>query len=603
MLLDFWNGLGYNKVMRKKKVEMNRHDEFVDKSQENSSHNIKINNASSQVCEPSSVFVKDFSSHGFAEKTETKKHGEGNGAKATNNKKSIENEKALEKTAEPAKEEKKLAYKVYGQDITLSNGDIIDYYKTRMKIMVMRFMLVGRIDDKGVYRIKDEIKLDLINMNKEISDSGEDYFRAEARYISKIFYFNIKIKKIDEQKAKASLYLSEFVDDFLEDEYIVSHIADYTDVYDAQFRVKVRKAFNLHDTAIKNDEFKMPALAVLMSDEYDINEYIGGLYDLASQIYVMRMLKLLEASGDPTCQEILKRYKELSVDKDANDTNEKYKFTKFKALLDRAIDEKGGLEKLNVNKDELKSIVNEVNKSVKAIDGVQKRPGAIEVMKTDKGSSGGSFGGGAKKKTAGKSAGGGGNSGAKKDKKGSSSTSKSDKSDDKSKKKPVTGDPSAVLDAYKAGKEIQKRIVEAVNTGKAIIDALSGRGDDENEDSDIEPTQQEDVQTPTGNAESQQEDDNLEDDDLSNAFNAMSVEEAKEDEVQVLDEDKEEKKEEEKHDEGVLTVEIEMELEDDHLVGEDVEEITGEMTIDLDSQDEKEEHPAEQSLEEENERE
>lgn len=431
----------------------------------------------------------------------------------TNEKAPIEKEKVLEKTAEPqvAKDDAKPKYKVFGQDITLSDGDIIDYYRTRMKIMVMRFMLVGRIDDNGNYKIKDEIKYDLIRMNKEISDSGEDFYRAEARYITKLFYFNIKIEMMDSQKAKASLYLSEFVDDFLEDEYIISHIADYTDTYDEQFRIKVRQAFNLHDAAIKNDEFKMPALAVLMSDEYDINEYIGGLYDLASQIYVMRMLKLLEESGDPNCLEIIKRYKELTVDKDENDVNEKYKFTKFKALLDRAIDEKGGLEKLNVNKEALKSIVNEVNKSVKAIDGVQKRAGAVEVLKTDKGSSSGGSSGGAKKKSAGKSS---SSSSAKSSSKSSSGKSagksekKEDKKDDKADKKEIKGDASAVLDAYKAGQKILEEGKRLVEEGKSLADAVASTfKKDENEKEnkidvqaqrgqETQPTQQEDETTP-----------------------------------------------------------------------------------------------------------
>lgn len=350
----------------------------------------------------------------------------------------------------PATESAKLSYKVYGTDINVTGQDFIDYYKTRTKMMVMRFMLVGRIDDKGVYRIKDEIKYDLIRINKEISDSGEDFYRASSRFINKFFYFNIKIQQIEDGKAKASLYLSEFVDDFLEEEYIVSHIADFVDVYDEHFRAKVRQAYNLMDVAVTNDELKIPNLAVLMQDEYDINEYIGGLYDLASQIYVMRMLKLLEASGDADCLEIIKRYKELIVDKDENDLKEKYKFTKYKALLDRAIDEKGGIEKLNVNKDELKSIVLEINKSVKAIDGAQKRSAMVEVLKTEKGGDSSSGGGGGSKKTAGKKPPSGGNSGGGNDKK----APKAEKSDgpkkDKAEVKPQTQqvDNNAILAAY-----------------------------------------------------------------------------------------------------------------------------------------------------------
>lgn len=79
-------------------------------------------------------------------------------------------------------------------------------------------------------------------------------------------------------------------------------------------------------------------------------------------------------------QLIIRRYKELIIDKDEADIKEKYKNTKYKSLLDRAIDEIGGIEKLNVNKDDLKSIVLEINKSVRAIDGMQKRPAAVEIL-------------------------------------------------------------------------------------------------------------------------------------------------------------------------------------------------------------------------------
>ena len=294
---------------------------------------------------------------------------------------------------EEKKEEIKRTYQVYDKDITLSDSDIIDYYKTRYKMLAMRFMLVGRFDDNGRYIIKDEIKYDLIAMYKEISDSGEDFYKASCRFFKKDFYFDIKISMLEEGKAKASLYLSEYVEDYMDDDCIVSHIADFVDVFDEHFRVKVRQAFNLVDAAITNEELKVPNLAVLMQDAYDINKYIGGLYDLASQIYVMRMQKLLE-SGDQTCHDILKRYKELSLNDEEMQRDEKHKFSRQKALLDRAIDEKGGLEKLNVNKEGLKSVIGEINKSVKAIEGLQNRPSAIEIMAPEKASVNGSDGGG-----------------------------------------------------------------------------------------------------------------------------------------------------------------------------------------------------------------
>ncbi len=383
-------------------------------------------------------------------------------------------------------EDVKLSYKVYGHDFTLSDADYIDYYRTRMKMMVMRFMLVGRISDKGVYKIKDEIKYDLISMLKEISDEGEDYIRGEAYFMKKYFYFHINVSR-DGGNAKASLYLSEFVDDFLEEDYIVSHIADYEDVDDQHFMNKVKEIFNLTDVAIKNDELKIPNLAVLMQDEYDIDKYIGGLYDIASQIYVMRMLKLLEESGNPVCIDIIRRFRELSVDIESEENVEEgkravNKNTRLKALLDRAIDEKGGIEKLSVDKEKLKNIVHEINKSVKAIDGLQRRPAAIEVLRTDTPKA---EGGSAKpKKVAGKpqskAAGNKGKPAGKDSKKPSSKSSgkgdtkkETKKPEEKDKKILYTGNPyEAIEKRLKKEAELKKRAAEKV--------------DNENENNEIE---------------------------------------------------------------------------------------------------------------------
>lgn len=381
-----------------------------------------------------------------------------------------------ENKPEIKKEDVKLSYKVYGQDFSLNDIDYIDYYRTRMKMIAMRFMLVGRIDDKGVYKIKDEIKYDLISMVKEISDEGEDFIRGEAYFMKKYFYFKIEITR-DGIKAKASLYLSEFVDDFLDDEYIVSHIADFEDVDDQHFVNKTKEAYNLKDVALKNDELKIPNLAILMQDEYDIDKYIGGLYDIASQIYLMRMLKLLEESGDKTCLEVIKRYKELSIDIDEENAEEDErrntnKNTRLKALLDRAIDEKGGLEKLNVNKEKLKNIVHEINKSVKAIDGLQMNPAAIEVLRPDSPKDGGSSTS-IPKKTAGKSSskGGGGGSKNSSDKKPPATKSagkakaSTEKTKEEEKKKVIyTGNPFEAIfleEKKRREKELRRRAAEA----------------------------------------------------------------------------------------------------------------------------------------------
>lgn len=300
-----------------------------------------------------------------------------------------ENVKPQQEGAIPSQEgeniKEKISYKLYDREISVSDQDYIDFYKTGIKMMAMRFMLVGRINDEGIYKISDLIKYDLIDLPKEIHDEDDSKIQARTYYMKKFFYFTVEFSKLENEKAKASLYLSEYVGEFLDKDYIVSHIADFIDDDDENFVGKVKKAYNLLDVAIKVDELKVPNLAVLMQNEYEINMFIGGLYDIAAQIYLMRMLKLLEESGKPECLEIINRYKQLVLISDEKNAGQEVtnKNTLLKALLDRAIDEKGGLESLNLDKEKIKNIVGEINKSIKAIDGLQQGSAGVEILKNE----------------------------------------------------------------------------------------------------------------------------------------------------------------------------------------------------------------------------
>ncbi|MBP3345259.1 MAG: hypothetical protein J6K97_03550 [Clostridia bacterium] len=356
-------------------------------------------------------------------------------------------EKVLEKepekekpTAEIAKEES--SFKVYGYDFSIKDEEVKQYYRNIFKVMTYDHLLVGKIDDNGNYIISKDIKRDLVVMDKEIEEQGENFYKATNFYMKKNFYFHIKLSVTKEGKAKASLYLSEFVGDYLEDEYIVSHIADYVSDYDQDFRIKVRQAFNLVDVDIPNNDLLTPNIAILMQQLLDHQLFAGSMYDIACQIYVMRMLKALEESGEQG-RKIIARYKKLLAELDDEEKGKRPNI-KQKALLDRAIDEEGGVEKLPIDPNVKKAIVGDFNKSIKEIE---KSSSAVEIednpLKEDKkapaaggsskGGGGKSGGGGAKK------AGGGGNSGgggAKKKPAGGSSSGKKEE-----KKKSVARSP------------------------------------------------------------------------------------------------------------------------------------------------------------------
>lgn len=268
------------------------------------------------------------------------------------------------------KEEEKVEqvkpYQVFGSDFAVTQPAFITFYKYRMKTMAMKYKLVGKVDENGRYIIPDPIKRDLVKMEKEIEDQGEEYYKAIALYMKKHFYYTIKIKKQDDGSAKASLFLAEFVDNFLGHEYIVTHVADFVDEYNDEFRVKVRKAFHLVDVNVKVDDFAVPELAVVMQDAFDFELITGALYDTASQIFLMSMLQELESAGG-LGQELLAKYRMLLAESDI-EINEKFRYTSYKALLDRLIDEYGGYEKLGLDPVKVQKIVMDMNQTLMQID-------------------------------------------------------------------------------------------------------------------------------------------------------------------------------------------------------------------------------------------
>ena len=273
--------------------------------------------------------------------------------------------------------------KIYGSDYETSDEDEISYYKNMFHMLSIKCGLVGRFTRTGKYIVPDDIKTDLIRMNKEISDSGENYYKANTQYMKKNFFFTIKMEMIDDKKAKASLYLQEEADGVFSGQYLTSHIADFVEEYSEYFRINVRKVFNLLDVALINEDFRIPALALLMQDYIDLELFIAGLYDTACQMYLLKMLKLLEEEGGEEGLEILKRYKELiaHLELGQGEGKSKYKYANYKNMLDKAILEKGGLSKLNLPQDKVKNIVKEMNKSVKSIEDLKLKPAAVEVMK------------------------------------------------------------------------------------------------------------------------------------------------------------------------------------------------------------------------------
>ena len=362
-----------NDERKKKVINAGNPDYVLSKNQENEKSNIEeIKSNETKVDENNNQDLKEDA------KSEEKSADNTNEISSGNQSEKVKTEDGQVEIKE--QQIKLEPYKVFDCDFEVTDPDYVEYYKTRNKIMILENQLVGNITSKGTYVISNEIKKDLVNMKKEIEDSTDEYFLASIMFMKKNFYFKVEISKIDGGKARAGLYLVENTSYFLKSQYLVSHIADFEDDFDSQFRVKVRKVFNLFDVPQLVQDTEVSELAVRMQSLIDEEILLGGLYNISSQIYIMRMLELLSNYGE-LGQEIITNYKTLASEVG---TEEENYYTILKAMLDRSIDEKGGLEQLTQKKDEVKSIVKEINSTVKKINNVQNKPGAVEAIKTEK---------------------------------------------------------------------------------------------------------------------------------------------------------------------------------------------------------------------------
>lgn len=266
-----------------------------------------------------------------------------------NIKENIVTEKVKQETQEEKKE-----FEVFGENIILSKIDFINYQKISNKMLFLEFHLMGRFDDKGKYYINKDIKKDLVRVAKEIQDEDDRGFVATASFAKVIFHFEVEISYL-EDKARANLFIVEKV----ENRTIKTLVDSFEDVNDLNFRIKTRERFNLVDVAILCRDDEVPNLSIWLYWQNEEAQYWHDLYEMGSQFFVMRALKILEKYGQ-TGAKIIKRYNEILIA--AENEGQKKSYAESKEVLDDVINSFGGIEKVDQEKGELKELVKAFNK-------------------------------------------------------------------------------------------------------------------------------------------------------------------------------------------------------------------------------------------------
>lgn len=178
-----------------------------------------------------------------------------------------EDSQKQENVSQEKEEEQKIEYKVFGnEDLLLKKIDFLDYQKISNKMLFLQYHLLGQFDNVGNYYINNDIKKDLIKVQKEIQVEDSNGYVAHLRYAKLVFEFEINLT-YNEDRAKASLVLVEK----LYDQTVKTVIDTYEEENNSDFRINVRKRYNLVDVAFTIRDEEVPNLNIWLywqSEEY-----------------------------------------------------------------------------------------------------------------------------------------------------------------------------------------------------------------------------------------------------------------------------------------------------------------------------------------------
>ena len=318
--------------------------------------------------------------------------------------------------------------KVFDSEVILTSPEHIDYYKTCIKEFEASNVLLGEIDDEGQYIINEKIRRDLALLPKELAQNGYNLIEAWSHVSGKDLFFNIEIEE-ENQTQIASLYLIEKVSGYKNLQILKSFIAKIVQPKSDNFQDKARRVFNVQDSLKMIDEGQFLNLVLQIQARIDYWFALQDIVDMSSQIYVLRMLNLLENEGE-LGQKVLKEYTHR-MKLEGLDNNSKHRYLTLRKILDDIIENFGGENEIFKNNiQEVKSIKAEFSTPIKKVEEIRQKQTTRHFAKKNEKTS--PVKSEEKPKTAGKTA---GKSAKKADKKGGGKKDKKDKKKKEKKKK------------------------------------------------------------------------------------------------------------------------------------------------------------------------
>ncbi|MGN1201627.1 MAG: hypothetical protein ACI4R8_05195 [Candidatus Caccovivens sp.] len=183
------------------------------------------------------------------------------------------------------------------QPNTTSTSDVkSDYFKILRYQSKLRDGLLGTFSSDGKYKISDEkILQELVVLPKQFDEKDDEVVYCSSKIGSHILNFKI-ILKIDSSYCSATLSLIEIEHKLDEDVKHITELANTVEPYSPAFKDNVFKLWKVY---VEHDEYeKNDFLETYLTLQKNDFEFSRELTEILSQVYLMRMLKLLDGMGE-----------------------------------------------------------------------------------------------------------------------------------------------------------------------------------------------------------------------------------------------------------------------------------------------------------------
>ena len=226
-------------------------------------------------------------------------------------------------------------------------NEIANYQK------VLANHLLGKYDDKNEYKISDETILQgLLETPKQFQDKRDGIVYSCAKVAGFVLNFKI-VYDIAESFCNADLFLIETESTFDEIIKHETHLGTFVEPYSPLFHENSYKEWNVYKgEEIKDRNDKLYNVLHMQEQEFLFNK---ELTEILSQLYVLRMLPLLNGAGEEGYNAV-GDFNTLVQKFLKDDPTLAHDYTRLKLLLDRELKKKKLLEQILLNQEILKNM-------------------------------------------------------------------------------------------------------------------------------------------------------------------------------------------------------------------------------------------------------